>query len=269
MDHPGSVRPAGRRLHDPYRPGRRHHRQRGDDQAERRSGQLRNQTNVRRLAVVERPVNGKWSGWSRPQGFVAGRLSNLSPEQSSLNKQLYGVIGSAEVRARPVSGQSTHVFRGRTCGAVRRGDRRDANPQPAGAFWGVRGGHNCSSNPAINGDNYTRMTNYIAATLAAGMGIYVGEVINADLFRRDQGDAAYLPAATCSARACCGSPPDGSLPFSVICDSTNNPESRTALGYVQSDAQVRTRRSTRSSSSIWRAGRPSVWCSNRRSAPNG
>ncbi len=29
-----------------------------------------------------------------PQGFVAGRLANLSPEQSSLNKPLYGVIGS-------------------------------------------------------------------------------------------------------------------------------------------------------------------------------
>jgi len=31
---------------------------------------------------------------------------------------------------------------------------------------------------------------------------------------------------------------DGSLPFSVICDTSNNPSSRTGLGYVQSDAQV-------------------------------
>jgi len=29
-----------------------------------------------------------------PQGFAAGRLANLSPEQSSLNKPLYGVIGT-------------------------------------------------------------------------------------------------------------------------------------------------------------------------------
>ena len=49
-----------------------------------------------------------------------------------------------------------------------------ANPQPGGNFWGVRGGHNSSSNAATNGDNYTRLTNYIAATLAAGMGQYVG-----------------------------------------------------------------------------------------------
>jgi hypothetical protein len=31
---------------------------------------------------------------------------------------------------------------------------------------------------------------------------------------------------------------DGSMPFTVICDTSNNPLSRTALGYVQSDAQV-------------------------------
>ena len=32
---------------------------------------------------------------------------------------------------------------------------------------------------------------------------------------------------------------DGTLPFTVVCDLSNNPASRTALGYVQSDAQVR------------------------------
>jgi hypothetical protein len=31
---------------------------------------------------------------------------------------------------------------------------------------------------------------------------------------------------------------DGSLPFSVICDASNNPSSRTGLGYVQSDSQI-------------------------------
>ncbi len=31
---------------------------------------------------------------------------------------------------------------------------------------------------------------------------------------------------------------DGALPFSVICDTQQQPASRTGLGYVQSDAQV-------------------------------
>ena len=48
---------------------------------------------------------GDWLWWSDqvnnvvrlvspPQRFTAGRLANLSPEQSSLNKQLYSIIGS-------------------------------------------------------------------------------------------------------------------------------------------------------------------------------
>ncbi len=31
---------------------------------------------------------------------------------------------------------------------------------------------------------------------------------------------------------------DGTVPFTVICDNSNNPTSRTSLGYVQSDAQI-------------------------------
>ena len=100
----------------------------------------------------------------------------------------------------------------------------------------MRGGHNSSSNAAVNGDNYTRLTNYIAATLAAGMGQYVGQVITADLFRRIRAtQLAFLQNML--GQGLLGST-DGSLPFSVICDTSNNPFSRTDLGYVQSDAQV-------------------------------
>ena len=111
-----------------------------------------------------------------------------------------------------------------------------ANPQPGGSFWGVRGGHNSASNPAINGDNYTRLTNYIAATLAAGMGQYVGQVINANLFQRIRAtQLSFLQNML--GQGLLGST-DGSLPFSVVCDTSNNPATRTGLGYVQSDAQV-------------------------------
>ena len=112
-----------------------------------------------------------------------------------------------------------------------------ANPQPGGSFWGVRGGHNGSSNAATNGDNYTRLTNYIAATLAAGMGQYVGQVVNASLFRRIRATQLSFLQGMLS-QGLLGST-DGSLPFSVVCDSSNNPLARTGLGYVQSDAQVR------------------------------
>ena len=101
----------------------------------------------------------------------------------------------------------------------------------------MRGGHNGSSNAATNGDNYTRLTNYIAATLAAGMGQYVGQVVNASLFRRIRATQLSFLQGMLS-QGLLGST-DGSLPFSVVCDSSNNPLARTGLGYVQSDAQVR------------------------------
>jgi hypothetical protein len=57
---------------------------------------------------------GDWVYWNdqanavtrliSPQGFVAGRLGNLSPEQSSLNQPLYSVIGT-QMSGAPNSGQ--------------------------------------------------------------------------------------------------------------------------------------------------------------------
>ena len=188
---------------------------------------------------------GDWLYWSdpingvvrlvSPQGFAAGRLSNLSPEQSSLNKPLYGVVasqksgtpGSPSVAG--YSGAELSVLLGAGIDVI-------ANPQPGGAYWGVRGGHNSSSNAATNGDNYTRLTNFIAATLAAGMGKFVGQVINADLFRRIRATQLSFLQNLLGQRIL-GST-DGTQPFSVICDTSNNPAARTQLGYVQSDAQV-------------------------------
>ena len=189
---------------------------------------------------------GDWLWWSdpvaqatrlvSPQGFVAGRLANLSPEQSSLNKPLYAVVGSQR-SGTPGSGQATTYASAELSVLLRAGIDVVANPQPAGSFWGVRGGHNASTDPSVNGDNYTRLTNYIAATLAAGMGQYVGEVINANLFRRIRAtQMSFLQAML--GQGMLGST-DGTLPFAVVCDVSNNPQSRTALGYVQSDAQVR------------------------------
>ena len=188
---------------------------------------------------------GDWLWWSdqvnstirlvSPQGFVAGRLANLSPEQSSLNKPIYCVIGS-QMSGTPGSGQSTSYSAADLAVLFGAGIDVISNPQPGGSFWGVRGGFNSSSNQAIDGDNYTRLTNYIAATLAAGMGQYVGQVINSDLFLSIRScQLAFLQNML--SQGLLGSS-DGSLPFSVICDMSNNPPSRTGLGYVQSDAQV-------------------------------
>ncbi len=188
---------------------------------------------------------GDWVWWNdlvnnvvrlvSPQGFAAGRLANLSPEQSSLNKPLYGVVGTQKSGA-PGSPQATSYSTAELAALIGAGIDVLANPQPGGFYWGVRGGHNSSSNAATNGDNYTRLTNYIAATLAAGMGLFVGQVINATLFNQVRATQLSFLQNLLN-QGILGST-DGAVPFSVICDTSNNPFSRTSLGYVQSDAQV-------------------------------
>ncbi len=68
------------------------------------------------------------------------------------------------------------------------------------------------------------------------MGQYVGQVINATLFGRIRATQLSFLQNLLS-QGVLGST-DGSLPFTVICDTSNNPNARTALGYVQSDAQI-------------------------------
>jgi len=170
-----------------------------------------------------------------PQGFVGGRLANLSPEQSSLNKQLYGVTGTQK-SGQPGAGTATTYATADLSTLISAGIDVIANPQPGGAYWGVRAGHNSSSNPATDGDNYTRMTNYIAATLSTGMGLYVGQLVNATLFQNIRATLlAFLNGLL--SQGLLGST-NGALPFAVVCDITNNPVSRTSLGYVQADVQV-------------------------------
>jgi hypothetical protein len=170
-----------------------------------------------------------------PQGFTAGRLANLSPEQSSLNKPLYGIIGTQK-SGQPGVGTATTYATADLSALLSAGIDVIANPQPGGNYWGVRGGHNASSNAAINGDNYTRLTNYIARTLSAGMGAYVGQLVNTTLFQNIRATLLTFLNGLLG-QGLLGST-DGSLPFAVVCDITNNPPGRTGLGYVQADCQV-------------------------------
>ena len=170
-----------------------------------------------------------------PQGFVAGRLANLSPEQSSLNKPLYGVIGTQKT-GQPGVGTATTYASADLQTLLGAGIDVISNPQPGGAYWGVRGGFNTSSNAATNGDNYTRLTNYIASTLASGMGTYVGQLVNTTLFQNIRSTLlAFLNGLLSQGML---GRTSNALPFAVVCDASNNPPSQTGLGYVQADVQV-------------------------------
>jgi len=166
-----------------------------------------------------------------PQGFIAGLLANLSPQNSSLNKQLNGIVGtqksysnqqysSADLQQLAIAGIDIIT-----------------NPVPGGNYFGARIGHNSSSNPVINGDNYTRMTNYIAYTINGGMGKFVGMLQT--LAVRQQA-AATLSSffANLQQQGMIGNP-NGGPAFTVEIDAANNPDSRVALGYMQADVKVK------------------------------
>ena len=170
-----------------------------------------------------------------PPGFVAGCLSNLSPEQSTLNKRLSGIIGSQK-SGLVTSGQASAYSSAELQVLFSAGIDVVCNPAPGGSYWAVRCGHNSSTNPLVATDSYTRMTNFIAKTLASGMGLYVGNVINSSLLSNVRATLLGF-LSNLLGQGILGSL-NGSLPYAVVCDASNNPLSRTALGYVQADVQV-------------------------------
>lgn len=174
------------------------------------------------------PVNGTTRLVS-PQGFIAGLLSNLAPQNSSLNKQLYGIVGTQKSYANQVYSSAELQS------LAQAGIDLITNPIPSGSMFGARIGHNSSSNPATNGDNYTRMTNYLAATLNAGMGIFVGKLQSSqptdplraqvkatlDNFLQSMADQKQVDSS------------------STQCDLNNNSASRIAGGWLQADVTVK------------------------------
>ena len=178
-------------------------------------------------------VNDNVNGQLRlvsPQGFSAGLLAALSPEQSSLNKPMYGVVGTQKSAANQVYSEAELQS------LAQAGIDVITNPVPGGNYFGARIGRNSSSNAVIHGDNYTRMTNFIAATINAGMGYYIGKLQSKDV--RLQAKATLENFFSNLEQQGMVGNAEGTTPFQVILDSTNNPPNRVALGYMQADAKV-------------------------------
>lgn len=103
-----------------------------------------------------------------PQAIAAQILGNLAPNQSTLNKPVYGVVGTQK----SATGQSYQNGDIQTLIQA----RMDviASPSNGGTYFGCQTGRNASSNAATNGDNYTRMNNFLAVTFANALGIFIG-----------------------------------------------------------------------------------------------
>ncbi len=211
---------------------------------------IENAVAIKAAAGLDSPASklmfGDWIYWNdaangvtrlvSPAAFVAGRLANLSPEQSSLNKPLSAVVGSQK-GGTPGSAQLGTYSTAELTALFEAGIDVIANPSPGGSYWSVRCGHNTSSDATRWGDNYTRMTNYIATTVNSGMGRYIGQVINLNLFRNERSTLLNFFAAMLG-QGMLAENADGSLPYIVVDDFSNNPQSRTGLGYTQADVSV-------------------------------
>lgn len=184
-------------------------------------------------------MHGDWIYWAdpvagitrlvSPQGFALGLMMNQGPEQSTLNKTLYGVVATQRTQQNLNYGPAELQILGQA------GIDLITNPVPGGKYFGCRFGRNTSSNPVINGDNYTRLTNYLASTFNAGMGQFVGKLQTTQTNDQTRREAAATLSTFLQNMKDQGQIDD----FSVICDKSNNSDSRIALGYMQADVKVR------------------------------
>ncbi|MBB1614527.1 phage tail protein [Pseudomonas sp. UMC65] len=166
-----------------------------------------------------------------PATFSAAKIAALSPNQSPLNKPLANAISTQ----RNLSQQPYSIAE---IGAINTA-RLDVitNPCPGGSYYGHRSGLNCSSNSAVNGDNYTRMTNFISLTIAASFGGVIGQLQTPDVRRTTKSTMeSFLQVLVQQGMI---GDVNGGPAFSVQIDASNNPDSRVALGYMQADVQVK------------------------------
>ncbi len=185
---------------------------------------------------------GDWCYWQdnqnnvvrllSPATFTAAQSAGLSPQQSNLNQSLSGIVATQRSLANsPYSAAEIQLIVANRMDVI-------ATPSPGGQYFSCRTGQNASSNPATNGDNYTRMTNYIGLTLAAAFGYVVGQPQTPDL-RRQVRSSIQNFLANMQALGMIGDVNNPQNPgYKVTLDSTNNPNSRVALGYMQADIQV-------------------------------
>ncbi|HWT68087.1 MAG TPA: phage tail protein [Pseudomonas sp.] len=166
-----------------------------------------------------------------PATFAAAKLAALSPNQSPLNKPITNAVSTQ----RNLSQQPYSIAE---IGAINTA-RLDVitNPCPGGSYFGCRSGLNVSSNSSVNGDNYTRMTNFIALTIAASFGGTIGRLQTPDV-RRETKSTMESFLQTLVQQGMIGDV-NGGPAFSVQLDAANNPDARVALGYMQADVQVK------------------------------
>ncbi|MGA8120828.1 phage tail protein [Rouxiella badensis] len=166
-----------------------------------------------------------------PATFEAANIAARSPSISTLNKAISTIVSTQRNLAnQPYSLSEIGGINSARLDVI-------TNPCPGGNYFGCRSGRNTSSVASQNDDTYTRMTNYLSLTLAASFGGVVGQNQTSELRRETKSTIeSFLQAL--EDQGMIGDPNSGAS-FSVTLDSTNNPDSQVALGYMQADVAVK------------------------------
>lgn len=165
-----------------------------------------------------------------PLAAFAGRLAVLGPQESGLNKTISGIIATESSLA-GYRYDKSEIALYRTNGidliAFRKISGRNRLK--------IANGINSSSNPTIQDDSYTRLTNYLANTFNLAGDYYEGGVQTPKFWADEE---ATLDDFLSRLR----NPPPGINPviadYQVIVDAVNNPQSETALGLNNGSIEV-------------------------------
>lgn len=164
-----------------------------------------------------------------PQGFIAGYFANASPQNSSLNKQLQGIVGTQ----RTYTGQP--YSQAELLQLVQAGIDLITNPSPGGSYFSAVIGLNTSSDQALHEDSYTRLTNYIAYSINAWGGKFVGQLQGFQTYDQTRANA-YAGLAQFMQNMVDTGMIDS---YKVTLDKSNNSDARIMQGWMQGDVQAR------------------------------
>lgn len=160
-----------------------------------------------------------------PQGVCAGIRATLSPEQSILNKPVYGVVGTQKSAANQI-----YSYADLSALSTARIDVIGA-PSPGGNYFSHLLGLNGSSNAVTMGDEYTTLTNYLSKSINSQIGIFVGRLQTPDERREAQNfieDWLQSLVGLGMVEA-----------FSVQLNDSNNPQSTVELGFQMANVSVK------------------------------
>jgi hypothetical protein len=197
-------------------------------------------------------ILGDWPTWYdsynqvtrliNPAAMGVAIYGNLSPQQSALNKPLQGIVATQ----RSTLGQT---YSDAELSLINLGGIDTIlSPvsSPGGYYFSFATGRNASSNTAANGDEYTRMTNFLIRTSQTkAAGSFVGQLQSIQPTDQTRANAKSLfdglSAQLASPQVGLGINGQGMIdrPWAVQCDLNNNPPNLQALGYLFLYWQVR------------------------------